>query len=58
VPGDLALSGLTTLAQSLRDQGAHCARAALGLPTDGPARHEWRVVLRATTRAAGSATAP
>src|SRR4051794_37999543 len=45
VPDDLAITGwddrdtaapfgLTTLAQSLRDQGAHCARTALGLPTD------------------------
>lgn len=61
VPGDLAVTGwddrdaaahagLTTLAQSLRDQGAHCARAALGLPTDAPAQHEWRVVVRTTTR--------
>ncbi len=61
VPDDLAVTGwddsdaaapagLTTLAQSLRDQGAHCARAALGHPTPAAARHEWRVVLRATTR--------
>ena len=61
VPGDLAVTGwddtdaagpagLTTLAQSLRDQGAHCARTALGLPTDAAARHEWRVVTRTTTR--------
>ncbi|MCY1142346.1 LacI family DNA-binding transcriptional regulator [Actinoplanes sp. Pm04-4] len=61
VPADLAVTGwddsdaaspahLTTLAQSLRDQGAHCARAALGLTTQIPARHEWQVVLRATTR--------
>ena len=46
-----APAGLTTLAQSLREQGAHCARAALGHPTDAPARHEWRVVVRTTTRA-------
>jgi DNA-binding LacI/PurR family transcriptional regulator len=61
VPDDLAVTGwddtaaaapagLTTLAQSLRDQGAHCARAALGRPTDVSARHDWRVVVRATTR--------
>jgi DNA-binding LacI/PurR family transcriptional regulator len=63
VPGDLVLTGwddsdaaasagLTTLAQSLRDQGAHCARAALGRPGGASARHEWRVVARATTRGA------
>lgn len=45
-----AAAGLTTLAQSLRDQGAHCARAALGRPTGASARHEWRVVVRASTR--------
>jgi DNA-binding LacI/PurR family transcriptional regulator len=61
VPDDLAVTGwddsdaaasagLTTLAQSLRDQGAQCARAALGLPTDASARHEWQVVVRTTTR--------
>ena len=43
-------AGLTTVAQSLRDQGAHCARTALGLPTDAAARHAWRVVTRTTTR--------
>ncbi len=61
VPDDLAVTGwddshaaasagLTTLAQSLRDQGAHCARAALALPTKASAQHEWRVVVRTTTR--------
>jgi DNA-binding LacI/PurR family transcriptional regulator len=61
VPDDLVLTGwddsdaavsagLTTLAQSLRDQGAHCARAALGRPTQPSARHSWHVVTRATTR--------
>ncbi len=61
VPGDLAVTGwddsetaapagLTTLAQSLREQGAHCARAALGRPTEASARHGWQVVARATTR--------
>jgi len=59
VPGDLAVTGwddsaaaapagLTTVAQSLREQGAHCARVALGRSTVAAARHEWRVVLRAT----------
>ncbi|WP_309134153.1 LacI family DNA-binding transcriptional regulator [Cellulomonas sp.] len=47
-----APAGLTTLAQSLRDQGADCARAALGhaAGTSGQ-QHEWHVVVRATTRA-------
>jgi DNA-binding LacI/PurR family transcriptional regulator len=62
VPGDLVVTGwddsdaaapagLTTLRQSLREQGAHCARAALGLPTEALARHGWQVVERATSRA-------
>jgi DNA-binding LacI/PurR family transcriptional regulator len=61
VPDDLAVTGwddsdaatsagLTTLAQSLRDQGAHCARAALGLPTTASPQHSWQVVVRTTTR--------
>lgn len=45
-----ASAGLTTLAQSLRDQGAHCARTALGLGTQTAVRHEWHVVERTTTR--------
>jgi DNA-binding LacI/PurR family transcriptional regulator len=45
-----AHAGLTTLAQSLREQGADCARAALGLHTKASARHEWRVVVRTTSR--------
>jgi DNA-binding LacI/PurR family transcriptional regulator len=45
-----APAGLTTLAQSLRDQGADCARAALGLPTTASAQHEWQVVVRTTAR--------
>ncbi|MFC7547891.1 LacI family DNA-binding transcriptional regulator [Plantactinospora sp. GCM10030261] len=42
-------AGLTTVHQSLRDQGAHCARLALGddQPTGRPG---FRVVRRATTR--------
>jgi DNA-binding LacI/PurR family transcriptional regulator len=63
IPGQLAVTGwddcdtaapagLTTLAQSLRDQGAHCARVALGLSTEASARHGWQVVVRKTTRAA------
>ncbi|MFI6236549.1 LacI family DNA-binding transcriptional regulator [Micromonospora sp. NPDC050784] len=61
VPDDVAVTGwddsdaatnagLTTLAQSLREQGAHCARTALGRPATASRRHEWRVVVRATTR--------
>ena len=45
-------SGLTTVAQSLRDQGADCARTVLGLPVEHPAGHGWRVVVRTSTRAA------
>lgn len=63
VPEDLAVtgwddsdaaapSGLTTLAQSLREQGAYCARVALGLPVTTPTRREWHVVVRATSRPA------
>jgi DNA-binding LacI/PurR family transcriptional regulator len=46
-----AQAGLTTLAQSLRDQGARCARLALGRPAD-PADGEpaWQVIVRSTTR--------
>ena len=47
-----APAGLTTLAQSLRDQGAHCARIALGLTTKASALHRWKVVVRTTTRPA------
>jgi DNA-binding LacI/PurR family transcriptional regulator len=45
-----APAGLTSLAQSLREQGAHCARAALGRSAEAPAREEWQVVVRTTTR--------
>ncbi len=47
-----APAGLTTLAQSLREQGAHCARVALGLSTEASARHGWQVLVRTSTRAA------
>ena len=62
VPGDVAITGwddadaaapagLTTLRQSLRDQGRRCARIALGLPApDGEEPPGWEVVRRATTR--------
>jgi DNA-binding LacI/PurR family transcriptional regulator len=44
-------AGLTTVAQSLRDQGTRCARLALG--HDDPAGRDtadWRIVLRDSTR--------
>jgi DNA-binding LacI/PurR family transcriptional regulator len=47
-----APAGLTTLAQSLREQGAHCARVALGLSTATSTSHTWQVVIRTTTRPA------
>jgi len=63
VPGDLtligwddsdaaALAGLTTIAQSLRDQGARCARTALGHPAPAGQSAEvpWNLVSRASTR--------
>ncbi|GIF15791.1 LacI family DNA-binding transcriptional regulator [Actinoplanes teichomyceticus] len=65
VPGDLtvtgwddsdaaASAGLTTLAQSLREQGAQCARAALGRPAGTAVQHGWRIVVRTTAGSAGS----
>ena len=47
-----ASAGLTTLAQSLREQGARCARIVLGhaAETLQPTPPEWRVIVRATTR--------
>jgi DNA-binding LacI/PurR family transcriptional regulator len=60
IPADLAVTGwddapvaaqlgLTTVAQSLRDQGATCAHAALGdNPPAGPA--PWTLLHRSTTR--------
>lgn len=53
-----ARAGLTTLAQSLREQGALCARTALGHAA-GPGRADalrWRVTVRTTTRAQHGAT--
>ena len=63
VPGDLALTGwddgpaavelgLTTVAQSLRNQGVACAIAVLGEDTDSSGA-PWSVVLRGSTRRAG-----
>ncbi|MFC5728625.1 MULTISPECIES: LacI family DNA-binding transcriptional regulator [Nocardioides] len=59
IPDDLAVTGwndlavaeqldLTTVAQSLRDQGASCARVALGREDPTPA--PWSVVARGSTR--------
>jgi DNA-binding LacI/PurR family transcriptional regulator len=46
-----APAGLTTVRQSLRDQGRRCARIALGLPRpDGQEPPGWEVVERASTR--------
>jgi DNA-binding LacI/PurR family transcriptional regulator len=47
-----AFAGLSTVRQSLRDQGRRCARIALG-HTDRQAAHElldWQVIERTTTR--------
>ncbi len=60
VPDDVAVTGfddvpvasaldLTTVAQSLREQGSACARAALGEPTV-PHTASWSVVRRGSTR--------
>lgn len=59
-PQDLALTGwddaavaaqleLTTVAQSLRDQGGACAHAALGQKPNSYAM-SWSIVRRASTR--------
>jgi DNA-binding LacI/PurR family transcriptional regulator len=46
-------AGLTTVWQSLRDQGARCARVALGhRPPAGQDPPAWRVVERVSTRPA------
>jgi DNA-binding LacI/PurR family transcriptional regulator len=47
-----APAGLTTLAQSLRDQGIRCARLALGKAGEDirADRAEWQVIHRRTTR--------
>jgi DNA-binding LacI/PurR family transcriptional regulator len=60
VPGDVAVTGwddgppasrlgLTTIAQSLREQGAACAHAALGQAARSPAA-AWSLVRRGSTR--------
>jgi DNA-binding LacI/PurR family transcriptional regulator len=45
-----APAGLTTVAQSLHDQGARCAQLALGGPATGVHEASWRIVRRASTR--------
>jgi DNA-binding LacI/PurR family transcriptional regulator len=61
VPGALAVTGwddteaaapagLTTVAQSLHEQGARCARLALGGAAEGVHEASWRIVRRASTR--------
>jgi DNA-binding LacI/PurR family transcriptional regulator len=60
IPGDVAVTGwddaavaaqlgLTTVAQSLRDQGGACARAALGR-NPGSRAASWSIVRRGSTR--------
>jgi DNA-binding LacI/PurR family transcriptional regulator len=62
VPGALAVTGwddteaaaparLTTVAQSLHDQGARCAELALGGAAAGDHEAAWRIVRRGSTRA-------
>jgi DNA-binding LacI/PurR family transcriptional regulator len=46
--GAAAAAGLTTISQSLHDQGARCARLALGEPVAGEV--EWTLVRRSSTR--------
>jgi DNA-binding LacI/PurR family transcriptional regulator len=45
-----APAGLTTVAQSLHDQGARCARLALGVATASADEASWRIVRRDSTR--------
>jgi DNA-binding LacI/PurR family transcriptional regulator len=45
-----AAAGLTTVAQSLHDQGARCAELALGGEATGVHEASWRIVRRASTR--------
>lgn len=50
---DAARAGLTSVAQSLEEQGARAARLALGLPDPG-GLDAWRLVERASTAAPGT----
>jgi DNA-binding LacI/PurR family transcriptional regulator len=45
-----APAGLTTVAQSLHDQGARCAQLALGADAIGVHEASWRIVRRTSTR--------
>jgi DNA-binding LacI/PurR family transcriptional regulator len=45
-----APAGLTTVAQSLHDQGARCAQLVLGGKRTGVQEAEWRIVRRSSTR--------
>ncbi|QBS44774.1 hypothetical protein DMB37_36515 [Nocardia sp. CS682] len=60
MPGELAVTGwddaavaarldITTVAQSLREQGALCAHAALGQRLDSRAE-PWSIIRRSSTR--------
>jgi DNA-binding LacI/PurR family transcriptional regulator len=48
-----APAGLSTVAQSLHDQGARCAQLALSGETSGVYEAGWRIVRRASTRGRG-----
>jgi DNA-binding LacI/PurR family transcriptional regulator len=48
--GAAAPAGLTTVAQSLHDQGARCAQLVLGGAATGVHEASWRIVRRASTR--------
>jgi DNA-binding LacI/PurR family transcriptional regulator len=67
IPSDLAVTGwddtsqagpagLTTIAQSLRDQGAHCARLALAETADRPYEPQWTLIRRESTGGGDPAT--
>jgi DNA-binding LacI/PurR family transcriptional regulator len=43
-------AGLTTIFQSLRDQGTQCARLALGETPDQPYKPDWTLIRRESTR--------
>jgi DNA-binding LacI/PurR family transcriptional regulator len=45
-----APAGLTTVAQSLHDQGGRCAQLALGGAATGVYEASWRIVRRTSTR--------
>jgi DNA-binding LacI/PurR family transcriptional regulator len=47
--------GLTTVRQSLREQGAACARTVVGVAPAPDFSRAWTVVERATTRGSGAA---